>query len=196
MDYFALLDEPRKPWIDTGLLKDKFMEMSARCHPDKFPQAAPEERELISARYAELNAAYQCLSHTRDRLLHLIELETGKAPSDVQRIPPGTSDLFMQIGQTCAQAAAFLEKQPQTDSPILKAKRFVEQMEWTDKLTELQDRLNEISSKLEEELKRMNADLENGAPLPLERLEEIYRSASYINRWTDQIREKIVQLAV
>ena len=57
MDYFALLDEPRKPWIDTGLLKDKFMEMSARYHPDKFPQATPEERERISARYAELNAA-------------------------------------------------------------------------------------------------------------------------------------------
>lgn len=196
MDYFALLDEPRKPWIDTGLLKDKFMEMSARYHPDKFPQATPEERERISARYAELNAAYQCLSHTRDRLLHLIELETGKPPSDVQRIPPGTSDLFMQIGQTCAQAAAFLEKQPQTDSPILKAKRFVEQMEWTDKLTDFQNQLQEINDKLEEELKRMNTDMENGAPLPLERLEEIYRSASYINRWTDQIREKIVQLAV
>lgn len=196
MDYFALLDEPRKPWIDTGLLKDKFMEMSARYHPDKFPQATPEERERISARYAELNAAYQCLSHTRDRLLHLIELETGKPPSDVQRIPPGTSDLFMQIGQTCAQAAAFLEKQPQTDSPILKAKRFVEQMEWTDKLTDFQNQLQGISNKLEEELKRMNTDMENGAPLPLERLEEIYRSASYINRWTDQIREKIVQLAV
>ncbi|MBO6004375.1 MAG: hypothetical protein J6Q00_02225 [Verrucomicrobia bacterium] len=196
MDYFALLDEPRKPWIDTGLLKDKFMEMSARYHPDKFPQATPEERERISARYAELNAAYQCLSHTRDRLLHLIELETGKPPSDVQRIPPGTSDLFMQIGQTCAQAAAFLEKQPQTDSPILKAKRFVEQMEWTDKLTDFQNQLQGISDKLEEELKRMNTDMENGAPLPLERLEEIYRSASYINRWTDQIREKIVQLAV
>lgn len=196
MDYFALLDEPRKPWIDTGLLKDKFMEMSARYHPDKFPQATPEERERISARYAELNAAYQCLSHTRDRLLHLIELETGKPPSDVQRIPPGTSDLFMQIGQTCAQAAAFLEKQPQTDSPILKAKRFVEQMEWTDKLTDFQNQLQEISDKLEEELKRMNTDMENGAPLPLERLEEIYRSASYINRWTDQIREKLVQLAV
>ena len=196
MDYFALLDEPRKPWIDTGLLKDKFMEMSARYHPDKFPQATPEERERISARYAELNAAYQCLSHTRDRLLHLIELETGKPSSDVQRIPPGTSDLFMQIGQTCAQAAAFLEKQPQTDSPILKAKRFVEQMEWTDKLTDFQNQLQEISDKLEEELKRMNTDMENGAPLPLERLEEIYRSASYINRWTDQIREKIVQLAV
>ncbi|MBR4249313.1 MAG: hypothetical protein IKQ24_04090 [Verrucomicrobia bacterium] len=196
MDYFALLDEPRKPWIDTGLLKDKFMEMSARYHPDKFPQATPEERERISARYAELNAAYQCLSHTRDRLLHLIELETGKPPSDVQRIPPGTSDLFMQIGQTCTQAAAFLEKQPQTDSPILKAKRFVEQMEWTDKLTDFQNQLQEISDKLEEELKRMNTDMENGAPLPLERLEEIYRSTSYINRWTDQIREKIVQLAV
>ena len=196
MDYFALLDEPRKPWIDTGLLKDKFMEMSARYHPDKFPQATPEERERISARYAELNTAYQCLSHTRDRLLHLIELETGKPPSDVQRIPPGTSDLFMQIGQTCAQAAAFLEKQPQTDSPILKAKRFVEQMEWTDKLTDFQNQLQGISDKLEEELKRMNTDMENGAPLPLERLEEIYRSASYINRWTDQIREKIVQLAV
>ena len=40
-----------------------------------------------------------------------------------------------------------------------------------------------------------------GAPgrreaLPLERLEQIYRTLSYIFRWSAQIQERIVQLAV
>ena len=32
--------------------------------------------------------------------------------------------------------------------------------------------------------------------LPLERLEQIYRIASYISRWNEQIQERLVSLAV
>lgn len=195
-DYFSLLKEPRRPWLDVEQLKNKFATISTQCHPDKFPQASPEEKSSISAHYAELNAAFQCLSNTRDRLLHLIELESGNAPSDVQRIPPGIGELFMEVGQTCAGAATFLEKKPKTDSPMLKAKLFVENMEWSDKLTSLQNKINLLRTGLEEELKKMNPLFEQRtSPLPLQRMEEIYRSISYISRWTDQIRERIVQLA-
>jgi len=32
--------------------------------------------------------------------------------------------------------------------------------------------------------------------LPMERLEQIYRAMSYVSRWTDQLQERVVQLAM
>lgn len=195
-DYFALLKEPRQPWLDAGALKDKFMALSAQCHPDKFPGVSPEEKEEIGNRYSELNTAWQCLSQTRLRLLHLIELEAGTKPADVQRIPSGTGEFFMEVGQTCSQAGKFLQEKPLSDSPMLKARRFVEQMTWTDKLTQLQSKIGSLSAALEDELKQITEAQSTGSPLPLGRLEEIYRSLSYIQRWNEQIREKVVELAL
>ncbi len=195
-DYFALLKEPRQPWLDAGALKDKFMALSAQCHPDKFPGVSPEEKEEIGNRYSELNTAWQCLSQTRLRLLHLIELEAGTKPADVQRIPSGTGELFMEVGQTCSQAGKFLQEKPLSDSPMLKARRFVEQMTWTDKLTQLQSKIGSLAAALEDELKQITEAQSTGSPLPLGRLEEIYRSLSYIQRWNEQIREKVVELAL
>ncbi|MDI9400434.1 MAG: J domain-containing protein [Limisphaerales bacterium] len=195
-DYFALLKEARRPWLDAEALKNRFMELSAQCHPDKFPEASAEQKKEINSRYSELNAAWQCLSQTRSRLLHLLELESGGRPTDIQKIPPGTGELFMEVGQTCSQAGAFLKEKPLGDSPMLKAKRFVEQMGWTDKLKQLQEKIGALATGLEGELQQMNTALEGGSPLPLERVEEIYRSLSYIQRWNEQIREKIVELAV
>lgn len=195
-DYFALLKEPRQPWLDAGALKDKFMALSAQCHPDKFPGVSPKEKEEIGNRYSELNTAWQCLSQTRLRLLHLIELEAGTKPADVQRIPSGTGELFMEVGQTCSQAGKFLQEKPLSDSPMLKARRFVEQMTWTDKLTQLQSKIGSLAAALEDELKQITEAQSTGSPLPLGRLEEIYRSLSYIQRWNEQIREKVVELAL
>jgi len=45
----------------------------------------------------------------------------------------------------------------------------------------------------------MNSIWEATAPaaaLPLDRLEEIYRSFSYINKWSAQLQERIVQLSI
>jgi len=34
-DYFALLDEPRRPWLDVSSLKQKFLARSSEVHPDR-----------------------------------------------------------------------------------------------------------------------------------------------------------------
>ena len=38
-DYFALLNEPRRPWLDADLLKQTFLTLSAGAHPDKIHSA-------------------------------------------------------------------------------------------------------------------------------------------------------------
>ena len=48
-DHFALLDEPRRPWIDADLLKEKFLALSSRVHPDRVHNAPAPERKDADA---------------------------------------------------------------------------------------------------------------------------------------------------
>lgn len=203
-DFFALLDEARRPWIDPEALKEKFLALSAAVHPDRVHNASPAEKDVATRRYAELNAAYNCLREPRDRLLHLIELESGARPRDIQRIPPGTMDLFVEVGQTCRDVDAFLAEKEKVTSPLLKVQLFERGMEWTDKLNALQQRIHARRDELLAELQQLNqawasapalGTPERGAALPLERVEEIYRVLSYVARWTQQIQERVVPLA-
>lgn len=203
-DAFALLNEPRRPWLDAEALKQKFLALSSEVHPDRVHSATDAEKQAANARYAELNAAHNTLREPRDRLLHLLELELGAKPRDVQRIPPGTMDLFVEVGQLCRDVDAFLASRGNVTSPLLKVKLFEQGMEWTDKLQALQQHINAKRDELAAELQQMNAAWEPGPPagspqraaaLPLERLEQIYRVFSYVARWTEQVQERNVQLA-
>src|ERR1043166_1863885 len=138
IDVFALLHEPRRPWLDAEALKQKFLALSGAAHPDRVHSATDAEKQAANARYAELNAAHNTLREPRGRLLHLLELEHGAKPSDIQRIPPGTMDLFVEVGQLCRDVDAFLAERRNVTSPLLKVQMFERGMEWTDKLQALQ----------------------------------------------------------
>ncbi|MBI5383645.1 MAG: DnaJ domain-containing protein [Verrucomicrobia bacterium] len=204
-DYFALLNEPRRPWLEAEELKQRFRQLSTAVHPDRFHTAPDADRAAAGQRYADLNTAYQCLLEPRERLRHLLELELGAKPKDVQRIPPGTMDLFVEVGQSCRDADAFLAERAKVTSPMLKVQMFQRGMEWTDKLNGIQRNVNAMRDGLSRELQELNAAWDaapaigsaNRAPaLPLERLEQIYRVLSYVTRWTEQLQERVVQLAM
>ena len=204
-DAFALLSEPRRPWLDADALKARFLPLSTAVHPDRVHGASDAEKLAANERYAELNAAFNTLREPRDRLLHLLELEAGAKPGDIQRIPPGTMDLFVEIGQSCRDADAFLAKKSTATSPMLKLRLMQEGLDWADKLQALQSRVNARRDELTAELRTMNATWDAAPPvgspdrraaLPLERLEQIYRAMSYVARWTEQLSERVVQLAM
>ena len=65
-----------------------------------------------------------------------------------------------------------------------------------DNLNVLQQKINEQRGALLNELKSMNPAWESGATeRTLKRLEEIYRLLGYFVRWSEQLRERIVQLS-
>jgi DnaJ-domain-containing protein 1 len=204
-DAFALLSESRRPWLDTDALKARFLPLSAEVHPDRVHSASEAEKAAANTRYAELNAAYNTLREPRDRLLHLLELEAGGKPKDVQRIPPGTMDLFVEVGQSCRDADEFLKRKSTAESPMLKLRLMQEGLDWLDRLQGLQGRVNAKRDELVAELQQLNAvwaaapapsSPERVGALPLERLEQLYRAMSYVARWTEQVQERIVQLAM
>ena len=204
IDCFELLREPRRPWIDADALKSRFLVLSAAAHPDRVHGGTESERAEANARSAELNAAYNTLRETRDRLFHLLELERGAPSRDIQRIPAGTMDLFVEIGQCCRDVDAFLSAHPDSESPMLRLQRMRQALEWSDRLMGLQRQVNGRREEIENTLRTLNAAWEAAPPppspdrcgqLPLEALEESARAMSYVSRWTSQLQERLGRLA-
>ena len=196
-DYFALLDEPRRPWLDPELLKTKFLALSSKVHPDRVHHADEAERAAANSHYTEVNAAYNCLSELKDRLLHLLELERGVRPAALKNVPSETMDLFAEVAQLCREVDAFLTERNRTTSPMLKVQLFERGAEWTEKLKTVQQKLKMRHDELTQELKLMNRSWGSPQnPKPLDRLEELYRHFSFLARWTEQLQERIVQLSI
>jgi curved DNA-binding protein CbpA len=202
MDCFALLDEPRRPWLDPEALKQKFLTSSARVHPDRVHGRGEAERQSAQAHYTDLNAAYQRLREPRTRLRHLLELERGAAPGEVQSIPPDLADLFLQIGPPSREADQLLGERAALSSPLLKVEWFQRSLHSREKLQQLRQQLDHRIGRLLEELKKIDLEWESGAATAsnraalLGRLEELYRMFGYFERWTAQLRDRIGQLSI
>lgn len=200
-DYFALLDEPRRPWLDPEALKEKFLALSARSHPDRVHSLGQIERETAHDRYTDLNVAYQCLREPKDRLRHLLDLERGAVPAEVRQIPSDLMDLFLEVGQVCRQTDALLAGKAATTSPLLRVRRFERGQEWAEKLGAMRVKLEDRRVSLMNELRELDdAWLEAGGSRPeqmalLDRLEHVYRLLGFYSRWSSQLQERILQLS-
>jgi len=204
-DSFALLNEPRRPWLDLDACKGRFLELSTATHPDRAHGAPEAEKEKISSLYAELNAAWRCLGDPKERLGHLLELELGRKPPGLQTTPAGALDLFMQVGRLCREADRFVAERSRATSPMIKAQFFIQGLEWTDQLQTLQGAIRSKQGELDDELRSLNPIWAAAPPpgnpgrasaLPLARLEELYRLSSYLARWNAQVQERVVQLSL
>lgn len=205
-DHFRLLDEPRQPWLDPETLKTRYLERSSAVHPDRFHTADAAAQAAANERYLAINTAYQCLRETKPRLQHLLELELGAKPAQLQQILPETMDLFMAVGQLCRQVDALLAEKNAATAPMLQVKFFAQGLDWLDRLNALQQQLGPRRVALESELQSLNPAWQTApspataearrAALPLRRLEELYRLFSYYDRWAGQLQERAVQLSL
>ena len=202
-DYFALLDQPRRPWLEVEPLKVRFLERSAEVHPDRLHQPTKEKLDAATQTYAELNAAYNCLREPKDRLQHLLLLEQGTKPGGIDSVPEDLMDAFLETGKLCREVDLFLAERARTTSPLLRVPMFERGMAWTDKLNEFQRKLDLQRTALDQILRAMNAAWETAPPigdtnraahLPLGDLQHIYRTFSYLARWSGQLQERAVQL--
>jgi DnaJ-domain-containing protein 1 len=198
-DNFALLNEPRRPWLESEPLKQKFLSLSSAVHPDRAHHLGEAERNQAQNHYTELNAAYQCLREPKDRLRHLLELERGfPPPKEIQQIPPELMDVFMEIGQLCRQADAFIADKEKVSSPLLKVQSFERGQGWTDKLREMQAGIAKRRTALMEELRELDAawierESEHAGLYGL--MENVYRLLGYFDRWLGQMQERITRLS-
>jgi len=197
-DYFALLNEPRRPWLDAEALKQKFLTLSATVHPDRVHNLGEAERATAQERYTELNTAYNCLREPKERLQHLLQLELGGQRKDIQRIPSDLMDLSLEVGKACREADAFLAEKAAVTSPLLQVTFFERGQDFADKLQAIRQRVNLLNDKLNDELQKIDAEWQSGGAVRsalLQRLEEMYKLFSYFARWSGQLQERVVRLS-
>jgi len=147
-DYFALFNEPRRPSLDAEALKQKFLALSTTVHPDRVHNLGAAERAAAQERYTELNTAYNCLREPKERLHHLLTLELGVLPKDIQRIPSDLMDLSLEVGKACREADAFLAEKAKATSPLLQVTFFERGQEFADKLQAIRQRVNSLNDQL------------------------------------------------
>jgi hypothetical protein len=140
-----------------------------------------------------LNRAYQTLADPRARLLALYELTKGEKPRDVQRIPPGTMDLFIEVGQTCQQLDKFLERKRAAGGMLERAALISEEFILQDSLAALRVKLEALGVTLENDLAALDARWRAGDK-DLNALEAVYRKFSYLARWRQQLEEREIAL--
>ncbi len=74
-DFFSLFGLPVSYHITSADLTARYREMQSAVHPDRYTNAASQERQLSIQVAAHINEAYQILKNPLSRIRYLLELK-------------------------------------------------------------------------------------------------------------------------
>lgn len=194
IDYFALLDQPRAPWLDPEKLKETYHQKTLQAHPDA--QTSRGSPDLADASFANLNEAYQVLRDPKRRLQHLLSLE-GAAPSSTgQAVPEQLQDLFPQIGPLTQRTKLLLAQIQATSNALSRSLLKPQILEVRQEMTEVRGKIQSLSDDSFEQLRQVNAAWTKSRAEQIERLSNLYFAFAYLSRWSTQLDEMIFQLSL
>jgi curved DNA-binding protein CbpA len=190
IDYFALLQQPRRPWLDPEELKEKYHELTKTAHPDRPSPANPDSD------FASINEAYRVLLDPKLRLDHLLNLE-GIPPISHANVPEQIADVFLEIGTLIQETDRLLAKSA-TATALSKALLRTEILEKQKLTADLLEKLETMYAGALKELKRLDQiwtstdNLRTGAS----DLSALSSRFAYLTRWIAQLKERKFQLSI
>jgi curved DNA-binding protein CbpA len=194
IDYFALLDQPRLPWLDLDELKKTYHQKTLQSHPDA--RASRPDADATDATFARLNEAYQTLQDPKRRLHHLLSLE-GYAPSSAdQTVPKELHDLFPAVGAITQQANVLLEKLRATSNALSRSLLKPQILEVQNEGKEVRARIQDLSDESFNQLRQINAAWARNPAEQIEDLSNLYFAFAYLTRWSAQLDEMTLQLSL
>ncbi|HSV62142.1 MAG TPA: J domain-containing protein [Chthoniobacterales bacterium] len=185
-DYFALLEQPRTPWLDPVALKDAYHRRTLHTHPDSAPAGPAND-------FAELNAAYQTLQDPKRRLHHLLSLE-NQAPSANQTVPLGLQELFLDLGALKQRADSVVEKSRVASNALSRSLMTPEMVAIQNDLAMWRERIRALMDSATEELREMNPRWLSDRDAQIVALTNLYLKFAYLGRWSEQMDEIAFQL--
>jgi curved DNA-binding protein CbpA len=183
-DYFALLDQPREPWLDPAALKEAYHRKTLQTHPD----TATPDRE---SNFAEINEAYQVLQDPKRRLRHLLSLENRVPSSANQAVPQELQDLFLLIGTLTQRANALLEKNRTNTNALSRSLLKPQMVEMQREVGDLREKVRGLLDSANAQLREINSAWQNHHAA----LTNLYSKFAYLGRWAEQLNELAFQLA-
>jgi curved DNA-binding protein CbpA len=194
IDYFALLDQPRAPWLDPEKLKDRYHQRTLQAHPDA--QMNRPGAEVTDATFTSLNEAYQVLQDPKRRLHHLLSLE-GAAPSSTdQTVPRQLHDLFPAVGALTQRANLLLEKIRATSNALSRSLLKPQILEAQNEAKEMRERIQNLCDASLAELRRIDTAWAKNPGEQIEALSNLYFAFAYLTRWSTQLDEMTFQLSL
>lgn len=189
-DYFALLGQPRAPWLDLAGLKEAYHRRTLQAHPDIAARAETERG------FAELNEAYQVLQDPKRRLHHLLELERRAPSSTDQAIPQELHDLFPAISGLAQRGNLFLEKMRMASNALSRSLLQPQLLELQKETTELREKIQALSDASLAQLRIVGSRWTTHPAEEIAAVSNLYFTFAYLNRWSAQLDEIAFQLSL
>jgi curved DNA-binding protein CbpA len=189
-DYFALLDQPRAPWLDPVSLKEAYHKKTLRLHPDTVPAG---DRD---GSFAELNKANQVLQDPKRRLHHLLELEGHDASSTGQSIPQELQDLFPSIGALAQRANLVLEKSKAASNTLSRSLLKPQILEVEKETAELRAKIRRLFEASLAQLREISSNWVKKDAGQIATLSKLYLTFAYLTRWSAQLDEIAFQISL
>jgi curved DNA-binding protein CbpA len=194
IDYFALLDQPRAPWLDADELKETYHQKTLQTHPDV--HARSPGSTATDTTFASLNEAYQVLQDPKRRLHHLLSLE-GSAPSSAdQAIPMQLQDLFPKIGELTQRANLLTEKIRSTSNALSRSLLKPQVLEVQKEARDVRQTIQSVTDASMDQLRQINDAWGKNPAEQIEALANLYFAFAYLTRWSKQLDEMTFQLSL
>lgn len=185
-NFFALFDEPARPWLDPDALKAKYHDLTARHHPDVAGATAD---------FSEFNRAYQVLADPAARLRHLLDLESPGAISRTQPVPEDIAVFFAPVAESNQAVEVFLKKHAAASSPLAKALLSTEQYKVQEQIEETISALQRKQDALLTQVREVDDLWLTDRSAALGMLPKLWQSLGYIAKWVTTLRESLFRLA-
>jgi curved DNA-binding protein CbpA len=188
-DFFALFDQPRQPWLEAEIVKEKYHQLTRVAHPD----AGARSTDI---KFEEVNEAYRVLSDPKLRIEHLLTLE-GHPPSATNRVPPeDLQSLFLQIGTLSRKSQRFLSGRTNEHSAIAQSLVKGEVLELRSQVERLLLELTHSYETCLVQLEELNESWNQNRSMAAVQLQTLHDRISYLSRWIAQLKEMQFQLGL
>lgn len=184
IDYFAFLDQPRRPWLDPGELKQAFHARSRELHPDV--------ADASDAAFAQLNEAYQVLDDPKRRLQHLLALE-GRPPARNSSVPQEIAVLFPIVASVTQDADAVVQRATAATNPLSRSLLKPQMLAVQNRLAETLQHLRDLEQQAQTELQQLST-VRVFEQRQWAQLHALYLQFSYVGRWIAELEEKQLRL--
>jgi curved DNA-binding protein CbpA len=189
IDYFALLEQPRRPWLDENALREKFHSLARTAHPDRQTSATPDSD------FASLSEAFRVLSDPKLRLQHLLKLEQDTPASDENVLPKDLEDLFPSMTAIIRTADDLLKRMQATTNALSRSLFKSELLTIQNQIAQLLAKLSELNEQTLSELRVLDESWTTVPSPDFSQLRQLYLKISYLSRWIAQLEEKKLQFS-
>lgn len=188
IDYFALLEQPRRPWFDENALREKFHSLARAAHPDRQSSASPD------LDFASLSEAFRVLGDPKLRLQHLLQLESNTQASDV--LPKDLEDLFPSMTAIIRTADDLLKRTKATTNALSRSLFKSELLTIQNQIAQSLAKLSELQEQTMSELRALDESWTTIPSPDFSQLRRLYLKISYLSRWITQFEEKKLQFSL